>query len=95
MRPTSEAIFENMKPIIIERLSLANPEVVTIDADFLEHLGADSLDMADMALALEAKFLVEITDEEMQKLRTVEDAVKLIEEKQTPSGTLYQRIRTH
>lgn len=94
MRPTSDAILENMKPIIAEHLGV-EAGTITMATDFLDELGADSLDMVELSMAFEEKFLVEIDDKETEKVRTVEDAVKLVEEKQTPSGTLYQKVRTH
>lgn len=93
-RPTSDIIFENMKPIIIENLG-AKADKLTLETDFLDELGADSLDMVDLAMAFETKFLIEIEDKEIAAVRTVADAVRLIEEKQTPSGTLYQKVRIH
>ena len=94
MRPTSPALLENMKPIIVEHLGV-DPALVTMETDFLDQLGADSLDMMDLAMAFEEKVLVSFEDKEVEKIRTIEDAVKLIEEKQTPSGTLYQKVHTH
>ncbi len=93
-RPTSDIILENMKPIIAELLGTDKP--LTRETDFLEELGADSLDMVEIAMAFEEKFLVgPLEDHEIAKIRTIADAINLIEEKQTPSGTLYQRVRIH
>ena len=58
-----------------------NPEQVTPTASFIEDLGADSLDIVELVMAFEEEFSVEVPDEDAEKLQTVGDVVKYIEEK--------------
>jgi len=71
---------EKVKSIIAEQLGV-KPEEVTPQASFIEDLGADSLDTVELVMALEEEFGVEIPDEDAEKMTTVGDAVKYIEEK--------------
>ncbi len=71
---------EKVKNIIAEQLGV-KPEEVTPEAKFIDDLGADSLDTVELVMALEEEFGIEIPDEEAEKLVTVGDAVKYIEEK--------------
>ena len=73
-------IPEKVRGIIAEQLGV-KPEEVTPEAKFIEDLGADSLDTVELVMALEEEFGVEIPDEEAEKLTTVGDAMKYIEEK--------------
>lgn len=74
------AVEEKVKQIIVEQLGV-NPEEVTPEASFIDDLGADSLDTVELVMAFEEEFNAEIPDEEAEKLRTVGDAVKYIEER--------------
>ena len=58
-----------------------NPEQVTPTASFIEDLGADSLDTVELVMAFEEEFGVEVPDEDAEKLQTVGDVVKYIEER--------------
>ena len=69
-----------VKAIIAEQLGV-KPEEVTPEASFVEDLGADSLDTVELVMALEEEFGIEIPDEEAEKLVTVGDALRYIEEK--------------
>ena len=71
---------EKVRSIIAEQLGV-KPEEVTPEAKFIEDLGADSLDTVELVMALEEEFGLEIPDEEAEKLVTVGDATKYIEEK--------------
>ncbi|NQU19609.1 acyl carrier protein [bacterium] len=71
---------EKIKSIISEQLGV-KPEEVTPQASFIEDLGADSLDTVELVMALEEEFGVEIPDEDAEKMATVGDAIKYIEEK--------------
>jgi acyl carrier protein len=71
---------EKVKSIISEQLGV-KPEEVTPQASFIEDLGADSLDTVELVMALEEEFGIEIPDEDAEKMTTVGDAVKYIEEK--------------
>lgn len=72
-------VFEKVRAIICDQLEL-DEEVVTLDAVLLEDLGADSIDLADLVMTLEDEFDMEISDEELENIRTVADIVKFIEE---------------
>jgi acyl carrier protein len=75
-----KSIEEKVKDIIVEQLGV-NPEQVTPQASFIEDLGADSLDIVELVMAFEEEFGVEVPDEDAEKLQTVGDVVKYIEEK--------------
>ncbi len=72
-------IFEQVKEVVVEQLN-ANPDEVKPEARFVEDLGADSLDVVELVMALEEKFGIEIPDEDAEKIQTVADAVKYIED---------------
>lgn len=73
-------VGEKIKSIIAEQLGV-KPEEVTPQASFIEDLGADSLDTVELVMALEEEFGIEIPDEDAEKMATVGDAAKYIEEK--------------
>ena len=73
-------IADKVKKIVVEQLGVAEDQV-TPEAKFVEDLGADSLDQVELVMALEEAFGAEIPDEEAEKLTTVGDAIKFIEEK--------------
>jgi acyl carrier protein len=75
------SIFERVKNIIVEQLGVDEDEV-TPEASFVEDLGADSLDIVELVMAFEEEFDLEIPDEDAEKIRTVGDAVKYIQERQ-------------
>lgn len=70
-----------IKDIIVDQLGV-NPDQVTPDAKFIEDLGADSLDTVELIMALEEEFGIEVPDEEAEKLQSVGDVIKYIEENQ-------------
>ncbi len=74
------SLQDKVRSIIAEQLGV-KPEQVTPQASFIDDLGADSLDTVELVMALEEEFGVEIPDEEAEKLVTVGDAMKYIEEK--------------
>lgn len=74
------AVQEKIKSIIAEQLGV-KPEEVVPEASFVDDLGADSLDTVELVMALEEEFGIEIPDEDAEKITTVGDAVKYIEEK--------------
>jgi len=76
----AKSIEERVKDIIVEQLGV-NPEQVTPQASFIEDLGADSLDIVELVMAFEEEFGVEVPDEDAEKLQTVGDVVKYIEER--------------
>jgi acyl carrier protein len=71
-------LFEQVKEVIVEQLNVA-PEEVKPEAKFVEDLGADSLDVVEMIMALEEKFEIEIPDSEAEKIQTVQDVVDYIQ----------------
>jgi acyl carrier protein len=74
-------IQEKITNIIVEQLGV-NADQVTPEAKFIEDLGADSLDTVELVMALEEEFGQEIPDEEAEKLQSVGDVIKYIEELQ-------------
>ena len=77
---SEKSIEEKVKDIIVEQLGV-NPEQVTQNASFIEDLGADSLDTVELVMAFEEEFSVEVPDEDAEKLQSVGDVIKYIEEK--------------
>jgi len=78
---SSQSIEEKVKNIIVEQLGVT-PEQVTPTASFIEDLGADSLDTVELVMAFEEEFGVEVPDEDAEKLQSVGDVIKYIQEKQ-------------
>ncbi len=74
-------IEERVKKIIAEQLGVKEDEV-TIEASFVEDLGADSLDTVELVMALEEEFETEIPDEEAEKITTVKLAIDYINSNQ-------------
>lgn len=72
------SVFDRVKGIVVEQLGVAEEEVAT-EASFVDDLGADSLDVVELVMALEEEFGVEIPDEDAEKIVTVGQAVKYIE----------------
>ncbi len=66
------AVQEKVKSIIVEQLGV-DPEKVKLEAKFIEDLGADSLDIVELVMAMEEEFDIEIPDEDAEKLKTVND----------------------
>lgn len=74
-------LFDKIKAIIVDQLGVDEADV-TMEASFVDDLGADSLDIVELVMALEEEFSLEIPDEEAEKIRTVGDAVKFIQDRQ-------------
>ncbi|MER3443707.1 Acyl carrier protein [Calidithermus terrae] len=74
-------ILESVKEVIVDKLGV-EAEKITPEARFIEDLGADSLDTVELIMGLEDKFGLEISDEEAEKIRTVQDAITFIQSKQ-------------
>ena len=76
---SSEEIFEKVKEIIVEQLGVADT-AVTLEASFIDDLGADSLDIVELIMALEEEFDIEIPDADAEKVVTVNDVAEYIKE---------------
>lgn len=77
MALTDIEVFEKVKAVVVEQLSVS-PTEVTKEASFVDDLGADSLDTVELVMALEEAFDTEIPDEDAEKLSTVGNAVDYI-----------------
>ena len=69
--------FERVKNVIVDQLSVDADEV-TLEASFVDDLGADSLDVVELIMGLETEFDIEIPDKDAEKISTVGDAVEYI-----------------
>ncbi len=76
----AEDIQERIKSIIVEQLGVSMEEV-TPQASFIEDLGADSLDIVELIMALEEEYDMEIPDEDAEKIQTVEDVLNYVKSK--------------
>ena len=76
---SSEEVFEKVKGIIVEQLGVAESSV-TLEASFIDDLGADSLDIVELVMALEEEFDIEIPDADAEKVVAVGDVVDYIKE---------------
>lgn len=74
-----DEVFEKVKAIIVDQLG-ADEDQVTLNSSFVDDLGADSLDIVELVMAMEEEFDMQIPDEEAEKIRTVGDAVRYIQE---------------
>lgn len=77
----SEEIFEKVKAIIVDQLGVVDTNV-TKDASFIDDLGADSLDIVELIMALEEEFDMEIPDADAEKIVVVNDVVEYIKDNQ-------------
>ncbi len=75
-----QATFERVKALVVKLLGVA-PEKVTMEARFREDLEADSLDLVELIMAFEEEFGGEISDEDAQKITTVGEAVRYLDER--------------
>ena len=76
---SSEEILEKVKKIIVEQLGVADT-AVTMEASFIDDLGADSLDIVELIMALEEEFEIEIPDADAEKVVSVQDVVDYIKD---------------
>lgn len=73
------ALLDDVKEVVVEQLD-CDPAEVKEDSKFIEDLGADSLDVVELVMALEEKFDIEIPDEDAEGILTVADAIKYVED---------------
>ncbi|MBF0626431.1 MAG: acyl carrier protein [Magnetococcales bacterium] len=73
-------IAERVKKIVVEQLGV-EPDQVTEEANFVDDLGADSLDTVELVMALEEEFGCEIPDEAAEKITTVKEAIEFLKDK--------------
>lgn len=71
-------MLDKVKEIVVEQLGV-DADQVTLDANFVEDLGADSLDTVELIMAFEEEFDIEIPDTEAEKIKTVQDVINYIE----------------
>ena len=79
---SDNSLADRIGKIIVEQLGV-NEDQVTPEAKFIEDLGADSLDTVELVMALEEEFETEIPDEEAEKLQSVGDVIKFVEDTQS------------
>jgi len=76
----NQAIFESVKDLVHDSLNV-EPTRITLDASFIDDLGADSLDIVELVMAIEKHFDIEIPDEDAEQINTVQDAVVYISDR--------------
>ena len=74
-----KSVEKRVLEIIVEQLGVSEEEV-TMEASFIDDLGADSLDLVELIMAMEEEFSLEISDEDAEKIQTVQDVVNYITE---------------
>ena len=79
LQMSSEEVFEKVKGILVDQLQVSESSV-TLEASFIDDLGADSLDLVELIMALEEEFDIEIPDSDAEKVATVNDVVEYIKE---------------
>lgn len=75
----SSSVFERLQKILAEQFEI-DEEDITLNSDLVDDLGADSLDFVDLVMSIEDEFEIEVPDEAIEEIRTVDDAVKYIED---------------
>ena len=73
-----EGVFEKIRDVIAEQLGVEDVEIITMDTTFIDDLGADSLDIVELIMALEEEYDIEIPEAEAEKISTVGDVVEYI-----------------
>ena len=76
---TNQDVYDRLKKIIVDQLGVDESEVVPT-ASFVEDLNADSLDLVELIMSLEEEFKLQISDEDTEKITTVQEAEDYIEE---------------
>jgi acyl carrier protein len=78
VKKMASSVEARVKEIVCEQLGVSEDEV-TPEASFIEDLGADSLDIVELVMALEEEYEMEISDEDAEKIKTVQDVIHYIE----------------
>lgn len=71
-------VFEKVKLLLAEQFSI-NADSITLDSDLIKDLGADSLDLVQLLITMEKEFGIVFNDDQIQKIKTVEDIISYIE----------------
>jgi acyl carrier protein len=74
------AVEDKIREIIVEQLGVSAEEVVP-EASFVDDLGADSLDIVELVMAIEEEFGLEIPDEDAERMQNIADAINYVEER--------------
>ena len=75
----SSSVFERLQKILAEQFEIDEDDI-TLNSDIVDDLGADSPDFVDLVMTIEDEFEIEVPDEAIEEIRTVDDAVKYIED---------------
>lgn len=75
----SSSVFERLQKILAEQFEIDEDDI-TLNSDIVDDFGADSLDFVDLVMSIEDEFEIEVPDEAIEEIRTVDDAVKYIED---------------
>jgi len=75
----TDNIFERVQDIVVQQLGVEKTQV-TLNADFANDLGADSLDTVELVMAIEEEFSIEIPDEDAEKIVTLDQAIQFIQQ---------------
>ncbi len=78
---SSDHVFESVQKILVDQLGV-DEELVTMEANFIDDLNADSLDIVELVMAMEQEFNISIPDEEAERIKSVGDAVDFIKANQ-------------
>ena len=77
---SAEEIFKTMQKLIAEQFAI-DPKEITMDSSFEEDIGADSVDLVELVMAMEDEFEIETEEEELAELKTVGDCVRFLSRK--------------
>ena len=75
----SSSVFERLQKILAEQFEIDEDDI-TLNSDIVDDLGADSLDLVDLVMSIEDEFEIEVPDEAIEEIKTVDEAVKYIED---------------
>ncbi len=78
------SVEDKIREIVVEQLGVSAEEVVP-EASFIDDLGADSLDIVELVMAIEEEYGLEIPDDDAEKMQTIQDAIRYIDERRNAS----------